>query len=56
VRALGRVLYWLAVLAVSLALLVLLVLFFESRDDSELEGSGLRPPARDSAALLVIRS
>ena len=35
-----RVLYWLAVLLVSLALLVGLVLFFESRDDSTL---GARP-------------
>jgi hypothetical protein len=37
-------LYWLAVLVISLALLVLLVLFFESRDSSDLENS------RDSAA------
>lgn len=32
-----KILYWLAVLAISLALLVALVLFFESRDDSSLE-------------------
>lgn len=32
---LGRIIYWLAVLAVSIVLLVLLVQFFESRDDSE---------------------
>ena len=44
-RVLGKILYWLAVLALSLVLLVLLVRFFESRDDSELEG------ARASGAL-----
>jgi hypothetical protein len=49
VRALGKVLYWLAVLAVSLALLVALVLFFESRDDSELDGSGVPAPPALSA-------
>ena len=32
-----RVLYWLAVLAISLALVVALILFFESRDQSQLE-------------------
>jgi hypothetical protein len=40
-RALGKVLYWVAVLAISLVLLVVLVLFFESRDDSQLDGSTL---------------
>ena len=34
-----KTLYWLAVLVISLALLVLLVLFFESRDSSDLENS-----------------
>jgi hypothetical protein len=34
-----RVLYWLAVLVVSLVLVVALVLFLESRDDSSLEGA-----------------
>jgi hypothetical protein len=41
-------LYWLAVLAISLALLVLLVLFFESRDNSNLDdrdSSGAGTPA-----------
>jgi uncharacterized membrane protein YdfJ with MMPL/SSD domain len=42
VRWLGRFIYWLAVIAVSVALLILLVLFFESRDDS---GIGTRTPA-----------
>ncbi len=32
-----KILYWLAVMVVSLALLVALVLFFESRDDSSLD-------------------
>ena len=43
-RLLGNILYWLAVLVISLALLVGLVLFFESRDSSELEGALLLPP------------
>lgn len=41
-------LYWLAVLVISLALLVLLVLFFESRDNSNLDdrdSSGAEVPA-----------
>jgi hypothetical protein len=37
-----KALYWLAVLVISLALLVLLVLFFEARDSSDLEGSKRR--------------
>ncbi len=37
-----KILYWLAVLLVSLAVLVALVLFFESRDDSALHGTGPR--------------
>jgi hypothetical protein len=32
-----KILYWVAVLAVSLALLVALILFFEARDESELD-------------------
>lgn len=44
---LRRILYWLAVLVVSLALLVVLVLLLESRDDSSLE-SGSR--ATETAA------
>jgi tellurite resistance protein TehA-like permease len=38
-RILGKILYWIAVLAVSVVLLVLLVRFFESRDESDLEGA-----------------
>jgi len=37
-----KILYWLAVMVVSLALLVALVLFFESRDDSSLEQGSTR--------------
>ncbi len=43
-----RILYWLAVLLVSLALLVALVLFFESRDESSLE-SGSRVTETEAA-------
>lgn len=32
---LGRIIYWLVVLAISVALLILLVHFFEARDDSD---------------------
>ena len=38
-----RVLYWVAVLAVSLALLVALILFFESRDESEVDARSAAP-------------
>jgi hypothetical protein len=40
-RLMGKVLYWLAVFAISVALLVALMLFFESRDDSSVEGSSV---------------
>ena len=44
-----RILYWLAVLIVSLAVLVGLILLLESRDDSSIEGgtviaAALTPP------------
>ncbi len=46
VRQAAKVLYWLAVLAVSLALVVVLILFFESRDGSSLDGAVIPlPPA-----------
>jgi uncharacterized protein involved in outer membrane biogenesis len=41
VRVLGKILYWLAVLVISIALLVVLVLFFESRDESQVENGAL---------------
>jgi hypothetical protein len=34
-----KILYWLAVLVVSLALVIGLILFFESRDQSSIEGA-----------------
>jgi hypothetical protein len=43
-RLLLRVLYWLAVLAVSIVLLILLVRFFESRDESQVEGPAAAAP------------
>jgi hypothetical protein len=42
-RLLLKILYWLAVLAVSLALVVGLILFLESRDQSSIE-EGSRLP------------
>jgi hypothetical protein len=43
IRLLLRFLYWLVVLAISLALVVALILFFESRDESSVEGSTAQP-------------
>jgi hypothetical protein len=40
---LGKILYWVAVLALSVGLLILLVLYFESRDSSSV-GGALVPP------------
>jgi cytochrome b subunit of formate dehydrogenase len=40
-RILLKVLYWLAVLAVSVALVIGLILWFESQDESDIQGSGL---------------
>ena len=34
-----KLIYWFAVVAISLALVVGLILFFESRDDSSVEGA-----------------
>jgi cytochrome b subunit of formate dehydrogenase len=44
-----KVLYWVAVLAISLALVVGLILWFESQDESRIEDSW-RAPASISAA------
>jgi hypothetical protein len=44
VRVFGKIFYWLAVLVVSLALLIALVLFFESRDASQLERGAVALP------------
>ena len=37
-RVVLKLLYWLAVVVISLALVVALILFFESRDQSQIEG------------------
>jgi uncharacterized protein YggT (Ycf19 family) len=39
-----KIIYWLAVLAVSIVLVIGLILWFESQDESRIEGSG-RPAA-----------
>ena len=41
VRVAKRIIYWLAVLAISLALVILLILFFESRDQSSVESGAI---------------
>jgi hypothetical protein len=43
-RILLKLLYWLAVLAISVVLLIVLVLFFESRDESNVDNGALPPP------------
>jgi uncharacterized protein YggT (Ycf19 family) len=40
-RILWKVLYWLAVLAISVVLLVVLMMWFESRDASKVQGSAI---------------
>lgn len=42
-RVLGKLLYWLAVVLISLAMVVALILFFESRDESRIEGGVVMP-------------
>ncbi len=46
---LGKIFYWLAVLAISLALVIALILFFEARDSSSLDGAGSTPTRVTSA-------
>ena len=43
---LGKILYWVAVVAISIVLLIVLVLFFESRDSSQLHSVVLPPLLR----------
>jgi hypothetical protein len=43
-RVLGKILYWVAVLAISVVLLIVLVLFFESKDTSSVDHGAV--PAR----------
>jgi hypothetical protein len=38
-----KILYWVAVVAISLALVVALILFFESRDQSSVESDSALP-------------
>jgi cytochrome b subunit of formate dehydrogenase len=38
---LGKIVYWLAVVAISLALVIGLILFFESRDQSSVESGAM---------------
>jgi hypothetical protein len=40
-RIVWKVAYWLAVLAISVVLLVVLMMWFESRDASKVEGSSV---------------
>ena len=40
-----KLVYWLAVLAVSIVLVIGLILWFESQDESRIEGSSVRPAA-----------
>jgi uncharacterized protein YggT (Ycf19 family) len=40
-RIMFKVLYWLAVLAISVVLLVVLMMWFESRDASKVQGSAV---------------
>jgi len=46
VRVLLKLFYWLAVVVISLALVVALILFFESRDESRIEGGVFAPASR----------
>jgi len=58
-RILGAVLYWLAVLAISLALVVGLILLLESRDESEISGAlplGVRLTGSGAEALGSVRT
>jgi len=41
VRTAKRLIYWLAVLAISVVLVILLILFFESRDQSSVESGAV---------------
>ena len=55
-RVLGAIVYWLAVLAVSAALVLGLILLLESRDESSLEdGSSYAPPDPSRRANTTMR-
>lgn len=53
-RILLRVLYWAAVLVVSVAILVGLILLLESRDESSVDGAGA-PSAQSPSAVVRTR-
>jgi uncharacterized protein YggT (Ycf19 family) len=42
-RVLGKVIYWVAVVAISVVLLVVLMMWFESRDASKVEDGSSVP-------------
>ena len=44
-----KILYWLAVVAISLALVIGLILWFESQDASDIEGARQGAPVTSSA-------
>ena len=44
-----KFLYWLAVVAISVAIVVALILFLESRDQSQIEGAKRAVPASHRA-------
>jgi hypothetical protein len=48
VKRLGTILYWLTVLVISAALVVLLILFLESRDRGDVGASAPRAPATEA--------
>jgi len=52
VGVLGKILYWLVVVAISVVLVIALIVFFESRDDSSLEGAAALLHSRPVVALL----
>jgi len=43
VRVLLKIVYWVAVLAISIALVIALITFFESRDPSSVKENGALP-------------
>lgn len=55
-RILLRIVYWLAVIAISVALLNALVLFFESRDSSDVSEGGAPPQPRAGAVARASRT
>lgn len=46
VKRLGTILYWLAVVAISVVLVILLILFLESRDQANVDAAAPPPALR----------